>query len=164
LIEELARDWRFPRLERRGPLRMSGATLDGGRQVVLVQPLTYMNRSGIALAALHRALPFDPATDLLVVVDDVALDVGRVRLRAQGSSGGHNGLRSIEEALRSQTYARLRIGVGGSPPGVDLADWVLSPFEREDEQRIRALLPELADCARTWVHEGVDAAAGRCNR
>jgi peptidyl-tRNA hydrolase, PTH1 family len=162
-IEEMVRAWGFPPLERKGPLRVSAATLDD-TPVALIQPLTYMNRSGVALAAVHRALPFEPATDLLVVVDDAALDVGRVRMRAQGSSGGHNGLRSVEATLRTQQYTRLRIGVGASPPGVELADWVLSPFEPEDEQRIRTLLPELVDCVRVWVHEGVEAATGRCNR
>lgn len=157
------RAWRFPALRRNGPLRASEGRLEGVT-VVLVEPTTYMNRSGTALAALHRAVPFEPAADLLVVVDDAALDVGRVRLRERGSSGGHNGLRSIEATLRSQEYARLRIGVGGAPAGVDLAEWVLSPFEPEDEQRIGELLPELVGCVRTWVLEGGAAAVRRCNR
>jgi peptidyl-tRNA hydrolase, PTH1 family len=103
-------------------------------------------------------------TELLVIVDDAALDIGRVRLRVRGSSGGHNGLRSIEATLRTQEYARLRIGVGEAPAGVDLAAWVLSPFAAADEQRIDELLPELEPCVRTWVLEGGVAAAGRCNR
>jgi peptidyl-tRNA hydrolase, PTH1 family len=131
---------------------------------VLVEPLTYMNRSGAALAALQRDVAFDPVTELLVIVDDAALDIGRVRLRVRGSSGGHNGLRSIEATLRTQEYARLRIGVGEAPAGVDLAAWVLSPFAAADEQRIDELLPELEPCVRTWVLEGGVAAAGRCNR
>jgi peptidyl-tRNA hydrolase, PTH1 family len=163
LIETLLQAWRFASLVRSGPLRTSAGRIDD-REVLLVEPVTYMNRSGSALARLQRELPFDPASDLLVIVDDAALDVGRVRLRARGSSGGHNGLRSIEGALRTQEYARLRIGVGSAPPDVDLSDWVLSPFDTEDEERVRALLPELVDGVRTWIREGIEAAAVRCNR
>jgi PTH1 family peptidyl-tRNA hydrolase len=136
----------------------------GEEPVSLVKPLTYMNRSGVALAPLRQAEAFDVSRDLLVVVDDVALDVGRVRFRAKGSAGGHNGLKSVEAALGTQEYARLRVGVGAPPPGVDLADWVLSPFPPEDEERILALLPELAAGIRVWIEEGIDAAMQRYNR
>jgi PTH1 family peptidyl-tRNA hydrolase len=107
---------------------------------------------------------FEVATDLLVVVDDAALDVGRIRIRTRGSAGGHNGLRSIEASLRTQDYARLRIGVGGAPPGVDLADWVLDEFEEEEENEIRSLLPDLVEAVAVWVREGAEPAANRCNR
>src|SRR5690606_22169332 len=100
--------------------------------VRVLKPVTYMNRSGAALVPL-RSDALDPASDLLVVVDDAALDVGRLRFRARGSAGGHNGLKSIEAVLGTQEYARLRIGVGVRPPGVDLADWVLAPVPGEDE-------------------------------
>jgi PTH1 family peptidyl-tRNA hydrolase len=98
------------------------------------------------------------------VVDDAALDVGRVRLRARGSAGGHNGLRSVEASLRTQEYARLRIGVGESPSDVELADWVLGEFDDEEESAILALLPDLVEAVAVWVTEGVDAAANRFNR
>src|SRR5690606_32255245 len=104
------------------------------------------------------------ARDLLVVVDDTALDVGRMRLRAEGSAGGHNGLKSIEASLRTRAYARLRVGVGAPPPGWDLADWVLSPFEEEDERSIVELLPTLVDAIGLWIEQGVEAAANRYNR
>ena len=99
-----------------------------GHAVRLLKPQTYMNRSGAALAPL-RALPdFDPANDLLILVDDVAIPLGTFRLRGAGSAGGHNGLKSIEGTLQRQDYARLRIGVGPVPPDViDLADFVLAP-------------------------------------
>ncbi len=92
-----------------------------------------MNRSGAALAPLRSFPGFDPAQDLLVLVDDVALPAGRFRLRGAGSAGGHNGLKSVEGALMRQDYARLRIGVGPVPPGDrDLADFVLDAFAPEE--------------------------------
>lgn len=123
-----------------------------------------MNRSGAALAPLLSLDDFDISRDLLVVVDDVALDVGRVRFRPHGSAGGHNGLKSVEAVLRTRAYPRLRIGVGGPPPGADLADWVLSPFPPEDEERIVALLEELVAAVRVWLEEGIEAAMSRFNR
>ncbi len=82
----------------------------------VLKPQTYMNRSGAALAPLRALSDFDPAGDLLVLVDDVAIPLGTFRLRGAGSAGGHNGLKSIEGALQRQDYARLRIGVGPLPP------------------------------------------------
>jgi PTH1 family peptidyl-tRNA hydrolase len=155
-------DWGFPPFRRAGAAAVSDGRL-GALPVRLLLPLTYMNRSGGALAA---QLPpdLDIARDLLVVVDDVALDVGRVRFRPGGSSGGHNGLKSVEAALGTRDYARMRVGVGAPPPGEELAEWVLSDFEPEDERRIEELLPELATAVRTWVEEGTEEAARRCNR
>src|SRR5690606_26292022 len=96
------------------------------------------------LTHLAQLPDFDITRDLLVVVDDVALDVGRVRFRPGGSSGGHNGLKSIEATLGTQDYPRMRIGVGAPPPGEDLAEWVLSEFGPEDERTIEEMLPDLA--------------------
>jgi PTH1 family peptidyl-tRNA hydrolase len=123
-----------------------------------------MNRSGAALRTLDDIEDFDAGSDLLVVVDDAALDVGRVRLRPSGSPGGHNGLKSVSGALRSDAYARLRIGVGRRPGGVDLADWVLSPMPQEDEDVVVGLLPELTQAVEAWMTEGVEAAMNRFNR
>ena len=123
-----------------------------------------MNLSGRVLAPLARDESFDVARDLLVIVDDTALDVGRLRFRARGSSGGHNGLKSIEAVLRTQEYARLRIGVGAPQGGIDLADWVLSPFEKEDAKQVQALLPDVLAAARAWLDEGADALSGKFNK
>jgi len=98
------------------------------------------------------------------VVDDAALEVGRVRFRPDGGAGGHNGLKSVSGALQSNSYARLRIGVGQKPAGADLADWVLSPMPEEDEDTVVALLPELTEAVEVWVAEGVEAAMTRFNR
>jgi peptidyl-tRNA hydrolase, PTH1 family len=163
LTAVLREAWSFPPPQQYGPLRASEGVVEGV-PVALVEPLTYMNRSGQVLAALREVRAFDPASDLLVLVDDVALEPGRVRLRAQGSSGGHNGLKSIEAELGTRDYARLRIGVGAAPPGADLAAWVLSPFDEAEAALLGKLLPELVDGVTCWVREGVVAAAGRCNR
>jgi PTH1 family peptidyl-tRNA hydrolase len=126
-----------------------------GTPVRVLKPTTYMNRSGAALASLRAEPTFDPARDLLILVDDFAIPLGTFRLRAEGSAGGHNGLKSIEGALQSPRYARLRVGVGPLPPGT--ADWsehVLAPFEREEEERLDALIPEMVDAVDRWIREG----------
>ncbi len=141
-----------------------GASAAPGEAIVLVEPLTYMNRSGTALAPLARLAGFDVARDLLVIVDDVNLAVGRTRLRPAGSAGGHNGLASVEAALGTRDYARLRVGVGGKPPGESLSDWVLAPMPPEDEETVLGLLPALVTCVEAWLDQGAEAAMQRCNR
>jgi len=163
VADRLAYDWDF------GPFRRDGRALAsegsvGGTTVRLLKPTTYMNRSGQAVGALSALAGFDPETDLLVVVDDAALEVGRVRFRPEGSAGGHNGLKSVSGALQSNAYARLRIGVGKKPEGWDLADWVLSPMPSEDEEAVVALLPGLTEAVEVWVNEGIRAAMNRFNR
>jgi PTH1 family peptidyl-tRNA hydrolase len=163
VVDRLAYDWDF------GPFRRDGRALvsegsAAAAEVRLVKPTTYMNRSGLAVGSLASIEGFEPSSDLLVVVDDAALDVGRVRFRAEGSPGGHNGLRSVSGALQSNAYARLRIGVGKKPEGADLADWVLSPMPEHDEGAVVALLPELTQAVETWIGEGVEAAMSRFNR
>jgi PTH1 family peptidyl-tRNA hydrolase len=162
VVDRLAHDWRA------GPFRKEGAALiaDGafsGESVRLLKPVTYMNRSGAALAAPELG-QLDPTRDLLVVVDDAALDVGRVRFRARGSAGGHNGLKSVAAVLGTDEYARLRVGVGTCPPGEDLSDWVLSPMSDPDEEVVVGLLPELARAVEAWIEDGTEAAMNRFNR
>lgn len=156
--------WRLGPLRREGRARAAEGSWDGHPVRVLL-PTTYMNRSGAALAPLLDLPGFDPARDLLLLVDDVALPLGRFRLRGAGSAGGHNGLRSIEGALRRQDYARLRIGVGPAPAGLDdLADHVLGEFDREELEALDALLPTMGDAVECWVEEGIERAMSRFNR
>lgn len=163
VVDRLSVDWGLGPFQRERRAYVASGRV-GDHHVRLMKPRTYMNRSGAALAPLRVAEGFDIPQDLLVVVDDAALDVGRIRFRASGSAGGHNGLRSVEAALGTQEFARLRVGVGGAPPGVDLADWVLSEFEGEDEEVVLGLLPELVDAVRLWLDDGVEAAMSRYNR
>lgn len=134
-----------------------------GIPVQVVKPLTYMNRTGRILTGLPEQQGFSIDDDFLVVVDEVALSPGRSRLRAQGSNGGHNGLRSVEDALGSSDYPRLRIGVGSAPEDVSLVDWVLGAPVPEDREAILDRIDELVEGVKVWVEEGVEAAMNRCN-
>jgi PTH1 family peptidyl-tRNA hydrolase len=163
-VDHLAARWRLGPFRRAERAREAAGAVDG-REVRLIKPQTYMNRSGAALAPLLAADGFDPSTDLLVLVDDVATELGRFRLRGAGSSGGHNGLKSIEGVLRRQDYARLRIGIGPVPPDVDdLADFVLGPFAREERGIINTLLDPMADAVEGWLTDGIEKAMSRFNR
>ena len=163
LLDRAAYEWGFPPFEKGDQTLATGGSL-GSQSVRLLKPTTYMNRSGAALAPLRFFTDFDVAEDLLVVVDDAALDVGRVRFRAGGSPGGHRGLESVSGALDTRGFSRLRIGVGQSPGGIDLSDWVLAPMSAEDEEEVLGLLPHLVQGVRLWIEEGIDAAMNRFNR
>lgn len=163
VVDRLAYDWDFPTFETDG----AGLTTRGSvarREVELRKPTVFMNRSGLALVDLLDQEGFDPATDLLVVVDDAALEVGRVRFRPSGGAGGHNGLRSVAQVLGTEAWPRLRIGVGRCPDDVDLADWVLSPMDVDDEETVVELLPEMTRAVELWLDEGTEAAMNRFNR
>ena len=163
VLDRFAYDHGLAAFERRGD-RLETAGTIGGREIRLVKPRTYVNRSGLALAALRRTTGFETARDLLVVADDANLDVGRIRFRPGGGTGGHKGLKSVTAVLGTSTYARLRIGVGLSPPDTDLAAWVLSAMPEEDEDVVVALLPELSRAVALWAEDGVVAAMNRFNR
>jgi PTH1 family peptidyl-tRNA hydrolase len=133
--------------------------------VRVIKPQTYMNRSGAAIAPLRDLPDFDPSTHLLIVVDDVALPVGRFRLRGAGSAGGHNGLKSVEGVLQRQDYARIRIGVGPTPPGIeDLADFVLDRFTLEERETIGGLLDPMSEAVESWIENGIEKAMNQFNR
>jgi len=135
----------------------------GGRTVALVEPLTYMNLSGDAVAAVRDGPGLDPGS-MLVVLDDVYLPLGTLRLRAHGSSGGHRGLESIEAALGSTDYPRLRIGVGAAESSGQLRDHVLETFGPEEQETARAVIESAADAVECWVGDGIVAAMNRFNR
>jgi PTH1 family peptidyl-tRNA hydrolase len=162
VLDRLLQQWHFGRFAREGAALVAQGT-HSGHPVRLLKPLTFMNRSGRALLPLLQDPAFVPATDLLVVVDDAALPVGRLRVRARGSPGGHNGLKSIEAVLGSQEYPRLRVGVGEKQPGSDLADHVLAEFTPEEETQIMELLPTVTDAISAWLDQGLESAM-RYNR
>ncbi len=163
LLDVLAQRWGVPKFRAEKNQAIATTRVEPF-QVRLIKPLTYMNRSGSVLVPLKRMGALDLSKDLLVLVDDVALEPGRVRFRPSGSAGGHNGLKSIEQALGTKDYPRLRIGVGTKPPGADLADWVLSSMPRGDRKLVDERLPELAEAVETWMRDGVEAAMDRYNR
>ncbi len=150
LVDALAARWGFPPFRRGERARVTEGEIDGV-PVRLLKPTTYMNRSGAALASLRADPEFDPARDLLICVDDFNIPLGTFRLRVDGSAGGHNGLKSIEGALQSQAYARLRIGVGPLPTNDPWEEFVLAPFTPAEDEQIEVLLPKLVDTVTQWV-------------
>lgn len=166
VVDHLADVWRCEGWRKDGHATVADARV-GGTRVRLLKPQTYMNLSGDALRPYVRREAWSAARDLLVIVDDVALPVGRFRLRAQGSAGGHNGLKSVEQAVGGRDYARLRVGVG-PPPGRerrgDLADYVTDRLGKQERDAVSQLFPDLAALAACWVREGVSLAMTRFNR
>jgi peptidyl-tRNA hydrolase, PTH1 family len=134
-----------------------------GMKVVLAKPLLYMNNSGIAVRQMTDFWKVAEA-DLLVVEDDLALDVGRLRLRAQGSAGGHNGLQSIIDHLGHDRFARLRVGIGPAPSMEHHADFVLSRFRPEERPVVADSIERAADAAECWIAKGLTEAMNRFNR
>ena len=126
----------------------------GAEPVLIAKPLTFMNRSGDAVAALTRYYDIAIA-DLLVVVDEVALPFGRLRARARGSAGGHNGLKSCIERLGTNEFPRLRLGVGRGDSRRDLADHVLSKFEADEQSALGEFIARAADAAEMFAAEGI---------
>ncbi len=167
VLDHLADVWHFNGWKKDGEAMSATATVSGAR-VRLVKPLTYMNLSGGVLKNYLRRAFWAPQKDLLVVVDEVQIPVGRYRLRARGSAGGHNGLRSVEAAIGHQDYARLRIGVGPSEERKnvyeDLADFVLAPFARDEREDVLSLMPKLASASESWVRDGIERAMNAHNK
>jgi PTH1 family peptidyl-tRNA hydrolase len=137
------------------PWRMGGA--------IFAKPLTFMNLSGGAIVPLLQFYKIDPA-DLLVIVDEVQLETGRLRIRPLGSAGGHNGLKSVIGSLGSEAFARLRIGVGRGDNRRDLADHVLAKFDPDERETIADAITRAADAAETFVSDGPSEAMNRFNR
>ncbi len=162
LADRLADRYDLGRFKQQGPAGIARGQANGV-PVQVVKPYTYVNRSGRVVQGLERKEGFDLVSDLLVVVDEVALEIGRVRFRPGGSAGGHNGLKSVQQALGTVDYARLRIGVGAPPAGVAMADWVLSVPPRSERQQLLDVLDSLVDCVGIWIDEGIEAAMNRCN-
>jgi PTH1 family peptidyl-tRNA hydrolase len=150
------------RVQRKRDAWTATATI-GDSEVLLARPRTYMNRSGAAVRRLLEESGLE-MQDLLVICDDFYLDFESIRLRARGSHGGHNGLRSIIEHLGSDDFSRLRVGVGPADPSVDYADFVLAPFSKKERERLPQIVGLAADCAETVVCSGMARAMNRYNR
>jgi PTH1 family peptidyl-tRNA hydrolase len=163
LLLRLVERWRARPAERGSAFQAFRARV-GEREVTLLAPLTFMNRSGEGIAGYERTADCTvvPA-EALVLCDDVYLPVGALRLRARGSTGGHQGLHSVERHFGTAEYARLRIGVGEAASEA-LPDHVLSRFTSEEREAVEETLERAEDAAETWVREGVDAAMNRFNR
>ena len=156
-VDHLAKEWDLGEWKKDGQSLATHGRV-GGVPVRLVKPQTFMNLSGAALIVYQRRETWDFTKDLLVIVDEVALPLGRLRLRANGSAGGHNGLKSIEKQLGSQEYARLRIGIRPEHEIHDLADFVLAPFSKAEASVTKDVLVRVKGAAETWVDKGIEAA------
>ena len=135
---------------------------DGGEQVLLVKPETFMNLSGRAVRQVVDFYKLPPA-DVLVVCDDFNLPLGKLRLRAMGSAGGQNGLADILRRLGTEDIPRLRIGIGAPPPGRDAAGYVLGKFTKDDQPVISESLQRAAEAAAAWVESGIQEAMNKFN-
>lgn len=143
---------------------LCGDAMIGEQRVLLMKPSTFMNCSGEAVGEAAKFYKV-PAERILVMLDDVALDVGRLRLRRGGSDGGHNGLKSIIYHLGADNFPRVRMGVGKKPhPDYDLADWVLGKFRREDTELLDAMFQNAAKAAKMAVCGEMDKAMNLFNR
>ena len=135
----------------------------GGKKLMLLKPLTYMNLSGRSVLQLSAYFNIPPQR-IIVMFDDISLEPGRLRIRADGSAGGHNGIKSIIQEVGSQAFPRIKIGVGAKPnPEYDLADWVLSTFSAKEEKALSTALENAADAALAIIDRGVPEAANRFN-
>ena len=165
VLDHLADAWGVDGWRRDGEALTATAVVRGAK-VRLVKPLTYMNLSGQVLRPYLRRPLWSAASDLLVVLDEVALPLGTIRLRARGSAGGHNGLKSVEHHLKSREYARLRIGIRPRDERRqvgDLSDFVLAPFGKAEREEVRELMPRIEGAVETWLAEGAEAAMNRFN-
>ncbi|MGH2454769.1 MAG: aminoacyl-tRNA hydrolase [Candidatus Limnocylindria bacterium] len=151
-----------------GRVRDGAARLEVDRpapvgRVLLVKPLKFMNLSGAPLRAAIRHTDVDLARDLLVVTDDVDLPLGRIRLRREGSAGGHNGLRDIIASLGTNELSRLRVGIGRPGAARATVDHVLATFKPAERELADEAIATAADAAETWLSEGIEAAMNRYN-
>jgi PTH1 family peptidyl-tRNA hydrolase len=154
VIDELARRWNTER-SREQFESLVAKTFAGGQQVMLAKPLTFMNLSGHAVANLAGYYKIEPA-DVFVIADDVALPLGRLRARREGGAGGHNGLKSVIAQLGTEGFPRLRVGVGRGDDRRDLADHVLSRFEPDEHETVKAALLRAADATEMFLSDGIE--------
>jgi len=163
LVELLAARWKVNwRNERKFKARVA-RTERSGKRVLLCQPQTFMNASGEAVKAMMRFYQLRPESELLVAVDDADLPLGEVRLRAEGGSGGHRGLESVEQHLGTQAFARLRLGIGRKASAREITDYVLDRFEKAEAVLMEKVLDRAADQAECWLDDGIEMAMNRFN-
>ena len=142
---------------------LCGTGIIAGEKVMLVKPQTFMNLSGDSIAAILNFYKLDTATQLLVVYDDITLVPGKLRIRKKGSAGGHNGIKSIISRTGTQDFMRIRVGVGQKPDGWDLADYVLSRFNKEERAAVESAMEDAAEAAALIVSGETDKAMNRYN-
>lgn len=156
VVDALARSHGLAFSRRKGLARVAEGRI-GAQAVVLAKPQTFMNASGRSVARLSRTLGI-PTERILIICDDLDLPLGRLRLRPEGSSGGHGGLRSTIEALGTQAFARLRVGIDRPPGRQDPVDYVLTPFDAEQKPVMAEAIARAAAATECWLIDGIVAA------
>lgn len=143
---------------------MYGKGMISGEKVMVMKPLTYMNLSGNAVRAFVDYYNIDPTSELIVIYDDVDLPTGQMRIRKKGSAGSHNGMKSIIQMLGSDTFIRIRVGIGPKPEKWDLADYVLAPFSKEDREEVEKIVEKTPSVIKKIIEDGVDQAMTEYNK
>ncbi|MBU1694725.1 MAG: aminoacyl-tRNA hydrolase [Verrucomicrobia bacterium] len=162
VLDELARR-KGTRFRKKWLMPLQSATIEaGGESVLLVKPMTFMNRSGAVLRPLVRRRGLSPA-DVIVVLDDLDLETGRLRLRKRGGAGGHKGLQSVLAALGTENFPRVRLGIGPRPVGEDLTGYVLARFSAAERERVAKAVRRAGVAVLQMVGEGVEPAMNRFN-
>lgn len=163
VIDKLVEEYRIPQ----GGVKfnaMYGKGLIGGQQALLMKPLSYMNLSGGPIRDMLHYFKIDPETEMIVIYDDIDTEPGSLRIRKQGSAGGHNGIKDIIKQLGTQKFTRIRIGVGAKPQGWDLADYVLGRFDTQNRKLVDEAQERACKAVEMILSEGVDAAMNEFNR
>lgn len=143
---------------------MYGKGVIAGQKVILAKPLTYMNLSGESVAELVNYYKIDPEEELVVIYDDINLAPGYIRVRKKGSAGGHNGIKNIIAQLGTDKFKRIRVGVGEKPKNWDLADYVLSPFSKEERTQVDEAIRHAADALELILQDDIDGAMNQYNK
>ena len=142
---------------------LTGEGFIGGEKVILVKPMTYMNNSGESVSEIVKYYKIDPDMELIIISDDLNLDVGVLRIRAKGSAGGHNGLKSIIKCVGTESFDRVRIGVGKVPAGTDVITHVLARFSRADRVIVKESFEVAADAIVSIISDGIDKTMSKYN-
>ena len=142
---------------------LTGEGFIDGEKVILVKPMTYMNNSGEAVSEIVKYYKIDPDRELIIISDDLNLDVGVLRIRAKGSAGGHNGLKSIIKCVGTESFDRVRIGVGKVPAGIDVITHVLTRFSRADRAIVKESFEVAADAIVSIISDGIDKTMSKYN-
>lgn len=163
VIKSLAKVFKVSFKRDRGTFSLSARAKIARENIVLGMPFTFMNLSGVAVKALLKKYKID-LNDLLVVSDDLDLELGRLKIRPYGSSGGHRGLDSIIEALGREEFARLRIGIGKAPEDSEASIYVLAPFGKKEKTEVKKVIDQAIACCESWVTKGVTETMNIFNR
>lgn len=154
VLKVLAKAYKIPLKSDKGTFSLSGKGRLDNHKLLLAMPLTFMNLSGQAIKALLEKYKIDLA-DLLVICDDLDLELGRLKIKDKGSSGGHRGLDSIIKALNTRDFCRLRIGINRPPKNIDAALYVLSPFSKKEKGLLREVIEKAGESCKIWIKKGI---------